>query len=322
MIGRIALFLCGWSIALPVSAAWFEDQAAIMGTRIHVALWADDAEQARQAIGAVFDEMRRIDALMSPFRKDSELSRVNERAAREAVPVSAELFDLVRTAQAVSRLTQGAFDITFASAGFRYDYRRHRRPDESTLETLKGVSWRMVRLDPQTRSIRFTDPRVRIDLGGIAKGHAVERAVRLLRSRGIRHAEVTAGGDTRLLGDRRGRPWVVGIRDPRTEGRAVVEIPLVGEAISTSGDYERYFLENGVRYHHILVPATGKPAQGVRSASVIGPDATQTDALSTALFVLGVRRGMDLVNGLPGYEAIMIDSDGRLYASQGLSSAP
>ena len=316
------VFLILWLFALPAPASWFEDQAAIMGTRIHVALWADDAEQAQQAIGVVFDEMRRIDALMSPFRKDSELHRVNARAAEAPVTVSAELFDLVRVALEISRLSEGAFDITFASAGFHYDFRNHRRPDEATLDSLKGVSWHMVSLDPQAHSIRFADPRVRIDLGGIAKGYAVQRAAGLLRQLGIRHAEITAGGDTRLLGDRHGRPWMVGIRDPRKEGRALVEIPLADEAISTSGDYERYFVENGVRYHHILVPSTGMPAHGVRSASVIGPDATRTDALSTTLFVLGIRRGMALVDRLPGYEAVMIDSAGRLYASRGLSGAP
>jgi thiamine biosynthesis lipoprotein len=130
---------------------------------------------------------------------------------------------------------------------------------------------------------------------------------------------VNAGGDTRLLGDRRGKPWIVGVRDPRNEGKMVTRLPLENEAISTSGDYERYFEEDGVRYHHILVPGTGEVARAVRSATIIGPDATLTDGLSTTVFVLGVERGMELVSRLPGVEAVIVDKDGRIFYSDGLT---
>jgi len=159
---------------------------------------------------------------------------------------------------------------------------------------------------------------VRINLGGIAKGYVVERGVDILRKHGIRHGIVTAGGDTRLLGDRRGRPWMVGVRDPREEGEVAISIPLVDEAISTSGDYERFFDENGIRYHHIIKPSTGKPATGVHSATVIGPDAVITDALSTSVFVMGVDKGLTLIGTLPDYESIVIDAEGRMYYSDGL----
>jgi thiamine biosynthesis lipoprotein len=184
---------------------------------------------------------------------------------------------------------------------------------------LPAVDWRQVQVDRDRATIRFLSPGMRIDLGGIAKGYAVDRSIQTLRSLGIRHAMVNAGGDTRLLGDRRGKPWIVGIRDPRNEGRMVTRLPLEDEAISTSGDYERYFEEDGVRYHHILVPGTGKSANEVRSATIIGPDATQTDGLSTTVFVLGVERGMALVSGLPGVEAVIVDRDGRVYYSGGLA---
>jgi thiamine biosynthesis lipoprotein len=130
---------------------------------------------------------------------------------------------------------------------------------------------------------------------------------------------VNAGGDTRLLGDRRGKPWIVGIRDPRAEGRMVTRLPLADEAISTSGDYERYFEEDGVRYHHILVPSTGKSAREVRSVTILGSDATQTDGLSTTVFVLGVERGMEIVSRLPGVEAVIVDAEGRIFYSDGLA---
>jgi thiamine biosynthesis lipoprotein len=146
----------------------------------------------------------------------------------------------------------------------------------------------------------------------------VERGANILRLNDVQHAIVTAGGDSRLLGDRRGQPWMVGIRDPRNDGQVAISVPLEDEAISTSGDYERYFEEGDVRYHHIIRPSTGAPAGGVHSATVFGPDAVITDALSTSVFVMGVDRGLRLIGTLPDYESIVIDSLGRIYYSDGL----
>ena len=146
----------------------------------------------------------------------------------------------------------------------------------------------------------------------------MERCVEILRDFGIRNAIVTAGGDSRLLGDRRGKPWIVGVRDPRKEGEVAVRIPLENEAISTSGDYERYFEEDGIRYHHIIQPDTGTPVGGVHSATIVGPDAVITDALSTSVFVMGVDQGLTLISTLPDYEGVVIDAAGRMYYSDGL----
>lgn len=290
-----------------------------MGTEVRVELWAEDARAGSDAITAVMDEMRRIDREMSPYKPDSELSRLNARAAREAVTVSAELFDLVKKSLWFSRESGGAFDITFSSVGYLYDYRRYQHPTQAEIEAaLPGVNFRHVMLDELAGTIRFARTGVRIDLGGIGKGHAVDRSIDLLRARGIKHAIVTAGGDTRVLGDRRGRPWNVGIRDPRNRGKVIALVPLSNEAISTSGDYERYFVEKGVRYHHIINPRTGKSATGVRSATIIGPDATTTDGLSTSVFVMGVRDGMQFVNRMKGIEAVIVDDRGRAHYSAGL----
>ena len=160
---------------------------------------------------------------------------------------------------------------------------------------------------------------IRDSLGGIAKGYVVERGIDILRKRGIENAIVTAGGDSRLLGDRRGRPWMIGVRDPRADDEVAISVPLVDEAISTSGDYERYFEEDGIRYHHIIKPSTGEPAEGVHSATVFGPDAVITDALSTSVFVMGVDRGLTLIGTLPDYESIVIDASGRMFYSDGLT---
>ena len=306
--------------ATPARAEWFYREEAIMGTRVAVELWSEDEELATRAMAAVIAEMRRTDELMSTYKSESQLSAVNAHAFERPVTVDAEIIEVVERALEFSRLSGGAFDITYASVGYLYDYRAHRRPSvDQVAAALPGIDYRQVQVDRERNTIRFLREGVRIDVGGIGKGHAVDRSIETLRELGIEHAMVNAGGDTRLLGDRRGKPWIVGVRDPRNEGRMVTRLPLENEAISTSGDYERYFEEDGVRYHHILVPGTGEVARAVRSATIIGPNATLTDGLSTAVFVLGVERGMELVAGLPGVEAVIVDKDGRIFYSDGLT---
>ncbi len=310
------------SVALshPVHAEWVSRDEAIMGTRIAVELWATNPVQGEALITRVMDEMHRVDALMSTYKPASQVSLVNERAAREPVIVDADLFALLQTALDYSRVTEGAFDITYASVGYLYDYRRHIRPDDAAIAAaLPAVDYRHVVLDPNTRSVRFTQAGVRIDLGGIAKGWAVDRGIELLQAAGVERAFVTAGGDTRIIGDRFGEPWMVGIRDPREDGKVAVRIPLVDAALSTSGDYERFFEADGVRYHHILSPSTGRPASAVRSVTIIGPTATRTDGLSKTIFVLGIEKGMQVLDRAGDVDAIAIDKDGKIYYSKGLA---
>lgn len=317
----LVLFHC-LLVAMPLLARadWYQREEAIMGTRVAVELWADDPALAARAMEAVIAEMRRTDELMSTYKPASQLSQVNAEAHERPVEVDPEIIDIVAKSFEFSRLSDGAFDVTYASVGYLYDYRAHARPTaEQVAAALPGVDYRQVEVDRERNTIRLLRKGVRIDLGGIAKGRAVDRGIEILRALGIAHAMVNAGGDTRLLGDRRGKPWIVGIRDPRNEGRMVTRLPLEDEAISTSGDYERYFEEDGVRYHHILVPGTGQSAREVRSATVVGADATLTDALSTTVFVLGVERGMALVSRLPGVEAVVVDKDGRIFYSDGLA---
>ncbi len=292
----------------------------MMGTEVSVHLWSDDPEAGRRALEEVFAEASRIDRLMSTYKDESEISKINRDAATGPVAVGDELFDLIRRSLDISVLTRGAFDITYDSVGQHYDFRARQRPDAGTVEAERQfIDYRFVRLDQAAGTVAFARKGVRINLGGIAKGYVVERGVEVLRHRGVEHAIVTAGGDSRLLGDRRGRPWMVGIRDPREDGQVAISLPLADEAISTSGDYERFFDEEGVRYHHIITPSTGEPAGGVHSATVIGPDAVITDALSTSVFVMGVHRGLTLIGTLPDYESIVIDAEGKVFFSDGLT---
>jgi len=317
LVCYVLLIIC---VPIPAIAKWHWADAAIMGTNIEVQLWSEDDALAQQAIKAVFEQMEAVNQDMSPYIASSALSRINAQAASTPVVVDKELFELLQYSARISELTHGAFDITFASLGFMYDYRAAKKPTLAEREAhLSAIDYSHVLLDAQASAVRFAHPNVKIDLGGIAKGYAVDRAIERLVALGIEHALVTAGGDTRLLGDRRGRPWMVGIRDPRNEAREVVKLPLSDTAISTSGDYERFFEVDGERHHHILSPKTGESAREVQSVTILGPRSVTNDALSTAVFVLGVRAGMDLVNRLPEQEAIIIDNQRKMHYSNGLT---
>lgn len=305
---------------------WQADSQAIMGTEISVTLWHQDSETGRMAIAAVMDEMHRIDQALSPFIDTSELFRVNQLAARTPQKISDELLMLVDKSLYFSRISDGAFDITFASVGWKYDYRNKQQPsDEERQNLLPAINYKLLRLDKNKQTLFFGHPNMRIDLGGIAKGYAVDRAVELLKAHGVEHATVSAGGDSRVMGDKMGRPWIIGIKNPRAGENAnsppVIRLPLTDTAVSTSGDYERYFVDesNGERIHHIINPKTGKSATGVISVTVLGPKGADTDPLSTTVFVLGVEKGLKLVNRLQGIDCVIIDSSGKVHFSTGLS---
>jgi len=308
----------------PVAAArgrWFSRDEAIMGTAIHAELWGDDEALAEQAIAAVMAEMHRIDHLMSPFKPESELSLINREAASRAVPICGEMFDLIERSIGFSRLSDGAFDITYAAVGHLYDYREGIAPDAATIERARArVGWQHLVLEPRERTIRFARDGMRIDLGGFAKGHAVDNAIKILKHLGVAHAVVSAGGDSHVLGDRCGRPWSIAVRDPRDRQRVVAVLPLQDTSISTSGDYERYFERDGVRHHHLIDPKTGTSPRALHSVTILAADGLTSEALSKCVFVMGLARGMRLVESQPGTDAVVVDAAGTLHFSAGLAA--
>lgn len=312
-----------------VSAKWYEHTFNTMGTRSHVEFWLNadkdksvntgTNEKAAHLIGQVVAEMKRLDQSMSPYIDSSELSLLNRDGGTKEVSVSKELFSLLLEAENISVMSKGAFDITYASIGYKYNYREKIRPPQAVIDmALPLINYHGITLNGAKSTVKFVNRAIKIDLGGIAKGYAIKRCINILKSQGVKFALVSAGGDTSLLGDRNGRPWLVGIKHPRAEEKNAVHIPLENEAISTSGDYERYFIEDGKRYHHIINPKTGDSARKVVSVSVIGKDATVVDALSTTVFVKGLDDGMAFINTMPEYEAIIIDNNQRLHFSKGL----
>jgi thiamine biosynthesis lipoprotein len=310
------------AVAMAERGQWFSRDEAIMGTAIHVELWSEDPKLAKRAIDTVMAEMHRIDRLMSPLKPESELSLVNREAARAAVPIGAEMFGLIERSLVFSRLSDGAFDITYAGVGHLYDYRQGIAPDAAAIQQARqAVGWQHLVLDAQARTIRFAREGVRIDLGGFAKGHVVDNSIKILKHMGIAHAVVAAGGDSHVMGDRRGRPWSIAVRDPRDPKRVVAVLPLQDTSISTSGDYERYFERDGVRHHHLIDPKTGTSPSALRSVTILAADGLTSEALSKCVFVMGLARGMRLVESQPGVDAVVVDATGTLHFSSGLAAA-
>ncbi len=323
LLGTAALLL----MSLPAVAGWHGDTQNIMGTVVNVSLWLDDDIKAEEAVAAVMADMRRIDEQYSPFKPTSELSRVNDLApkasAAHPLPISAELVSIIQKADHYSRLSNGAFDITFASLARYYDYRKGLKPTDAQFkELLPQINYTFIHLDAKANTVYFDHPKVYIDLGGIAKGFAVDRGAEILQKYGVVHANISAGGDSRVMGDKFGKPWLVGIRNPRAQDKNAVAItlPLENCAISTSGDYERFFIDkDGQRVHHIVNPRTGKSPHGIMSVSVIGPQGFDTDPLTKTIFIMGPEKGLALINSLPGFDAVVITEAGNVLYSQGLT---
>jgi len=257
---------------------------------------------------------------MSRYIDTSELSIINHLAYGQALVVSPSLFSVLNAAMNISKLSHGAFDISFASLGYMYDFRKKLKPsDQDIQENLNLFHYQNILLDAEKRTVKFTKKGILLDLGGIAKGYAVDQGIEILKKHGVISAHLSAGGDMRLLGDKKGAPWIIGIKNPRDESKQSIVLPLSNTAVSTSGDYERFFMdEKGERVHHILSPKTGKPVKGMMSVTVLADDAITSDGLSTAVFVLGVKEGLALINTLNGIDAILIDELGKVHYSEGL----
>ncbi len=290
----------------------------LMGTTVEIKARGGEIAATQSAINAAFDEIARIESIMSHWRDDSELARVNQMAGRQPVKVAPELLEVVKRGIGVSRMTGGAFDITVETVSrlWQIEGEDPKVPSKDEIKDALGlVGYRHVRVDEEKGTIFLDGSDVRIGLGGVAKGYAVDRAVAILRKRGIRSAMISAGGDMALLGKDGEQPWRIGVKDPRHPALTVGWFEASDTTVHTSGDYERFVMIEGKRYHHIFDPETGRPSDGVWAVTVITQDGTLGDALATGIHVLGPRKGMRLVESLEGVEAIVIDSGGKVKLS-------
>lgn len=302
-------------------AGTFRFSAVAMGTDIELTASAENEAVARDAFDAVVSEFKRIEALMSEWREGSELFRINANAGLKPVLVSDELFNVIDAGQKVSVVSDGAFDITWAAMRGLWDFsgRDNKVPGDAEIKKrLPLVNYKDVQLDYDKKTVFLKKKGMAIGLGGIAKGYAVDKAMEIVAKKGVRNAIIKAGGDMRVQGAEDRRPWKIGIRDPRRKDRNFATIEMTDASISTSGDYERFFEKDGVIYHHIMDPRTGYPARLAQSVTVTGPDTLTTDALSTAVFVLGAKDGLMLVESLNGIEAVIIDAEGGIHGSSGI----
>ena len=268
----------------------------MLGTFVTITAYGENREGVNAAVSASFEEFRRIDSLMSIHRADSELSRLNARADAGPVVVSPDLFRVITKAQEIAGETEGSFDVTIRPLAdlWGFIWKEYRRPTAEQLnKVLPQVNYRLVQLDAEKRTVHFREAGVSLDLGGIAKGYAVDCAIEKLRSLDVTNAMVKAGGDLRVIGAPPGQTnWIVQLEDPRKEGRRS-KVRLRDAALSTSGNYENYFEIGGVRYSHILNPRTGWPVQGIAACTVIAPTCMESDAMATACFVHGVEQSLE-----------------------------
>ncbi len=311
---------CPNSRPTPEEPETFAAARPLMGTRFHVRVRAADRSAAERAIGAAFDEIARVEAVLSEWREDSDISRLNRNAGGGPVEIGPDLLRVVERAVEIGRWTQGAFDITFAACGRLWSIPERRVPTaEAIASCLPHVGYARIVTDRETGAIALPDPGMRLGIAGIGKGYGVDRAAEVLEARGIADYIVEGGGDLRL---RRtdGGAWRVGIAHPKRPNALFATFEIARGAVATSGDYMNYFEKDGVRYHHILDPRTGVPARGCASVTVIAPDATTADALATGLFVLGPERGLQLVEQLPGVEALYLTPELAPRASRGFPS--
>lgn len=302
------------------SANLYKYHQVSLGTTIEITLQGNDEKAAGKAALQAFQEIRRIERLMSPWIETSDVYRINRSLEEEWVAVSPETFTVILKAQNISALSEGAFDITVAPLIRLWRIAREKGappPSEETEKLLSLVDFRNI----STRSdgkVLLKKGGTAIDLGGIAKGYAVDRAFDTLRSLAYNNLIVNAGGDLRVGGLKNNQPWSIGIQDPRSSEKVMATILVSDEAVATSGDYEKYFFHQGKRYHHILNPKTGFPAEGCRSVTVLSKDGMTADALATAVFVLGPEKGYSLCKRLEAVQCLIMDRQGRIMLTPGL----
>ncbi|MHC4414700.1 MAG: FAD:protein FMN transferase [Planctomycetota bacterium] len=295
----------------------FTDQ--IMASPISVMAPEPVAPEAAEIVFGIF---RAVDERMSEWKAGSPLTAVNRAAGRQPVEVPDDLRAVIGRGIEIGHLTDGAFDITWAALWGLWDFKAEppRVPDDDAIRArLALVDYRRIVIDDEAGTVYLPEEGMLVGLGGIAKGYALDLAAEALRQHGIDSFLISAAGQMMLGGTRGDRRWRVGIRDPRgAYADYFADLELTDVSVSSSGDYERYFIQDGVRYHHILDPRTGRPARGLRGATVIAADATLADALSTALVVLGTERALALVENLEGVEAVLVDAGGKPHVTSGL----
>ncbi len=319
-----ALLLLLAAGASTVHAVTLKDPRGPMGSRFEITAVHPDPQKCQAAIDAAYAEIDRIEALISEWRESSRVSEINRQAGVAPVEVPKELANLVRRSLKVSALTDGAFDVTFHTVGRLWNFKSRTAPvpaKEAIAAALADTGYRHVLLDEKRSTVYLDRKGTRIGFGAIGKGYAANRAVFVLKEHGVTGGVVNAGGDLVIFGTQEnGKPWRIGIANPLDKGKTFAWLDTTEQAVVTSGNYENYIEVDGRRLSHILDPRTGWPVEELRSVTVVCPDGELADALATGVSVLGVEKGLALVDRLKGVEAMLVDAGGTIHFSKGLEA--
>lgn len=292
-----------------------------------VIVWdATAPDEAEQLIDEAFYEAQRIIGIISAWQEDTELAEVNRQAGKRPVRVSRELFTLIRRSLKISEMTGGLFDVTFASIDKVWFFDRPMKvlpAPEAIAASVSNINYRFIELDESDSSILITNPGTRIELGAIGKGYIAGKMKEKLRSLGVEGGLVNAGGDLTCWGrNERNDIWRVGITDPEKKSSYLAWLPIENQSVATSGSYERFAEINGHRYSHIIHPKTGYPVKGIRSVTIISPDAELCDAIATSVFLLGAEEGLTFVNRFNDLQCFIIDDNNNWFFSDNLKNVP
>jgi thiamine biosynthesis lipoprotein len=321
-VARLALTISAALLALCATRAHperLQEARPLMGTVVEITADGADAQALHAAVNAAYGEMNRLSDMMNRFNPASAVSAINDAAGARAVPVPPELMEVLAMAQRMSARTQGAFDVTIgALQGWRFRPGEERVPARAEITAqLPLIDWRKLELDPRAGTAFLRAPGMRIDLGGIAKIYILDAGWRTLERHGVARALVNGGGDVRVGGPSAGPPWRIGVRDPRAPSGLLGVAEVTRGFVSSSGDYERAFVRDGTRYHHILDPRTGFPSEGPSGVTVIAEEIEAANGLSVAIMVLGKSAGIRLIAATPGADGMIVDRDGSVWMSEG-----
>jgi FAD:protein FMN transferase len=301
----------------------FNKSLKLMGNSFQISAVSENEAWANERIDAAIHEIQRIEKLLTTFNDESETSLINKNAGIEPVKVSQETFDIIERSVKISKITQGAFDITYGSVDKRlwnFDTNMKSLPDKETAkEMVKLINYHNIILDKEKTSVFLKEQGMRIGFGGIGKGYAAERAKQVMKEMGTESGIVNASGDLTTWGYQpNGEPWTIGVADPNAKGEIFSYMNITNMAVATSGNYEKYIIISGKKYSHTINPRTGLPVGGIKSVTIISANAEIADAMATPVMIMGVRAGLDLINQMKDIEAIIIDDDDKIYKSNNI----
>jgi thiamine biosynthesis lipoprotein len=302
----------------------YKEEAHLMGNHFELSVVSDKQDWAQECIQAGIAEIQRIEKKLTTFSSDSETAKINEMAGTAAIKVSVETIELIERSIKISQITQGAFDITYGSIDkklWNFDENMKALPDKETAKKMvRLINYRNIIIDKKESTVFLKEKGMRIGFGGIGKGYAAEMAKKVMRGMGVTSGIVNASGDLTTWGTQPdGKPWTIGIANPNAAHQVFSYLTLTDMAVATSGNYEKFIMVGGKKYSHTIHPKTGLPVTGIKSVTIITPNAEVADAMATPVTIMGIEAGLDMINQINSIEAIIIDDNNRMYRSKNIN---